>query len=183
MKTLSQVSHFTGEEPEELREEGFPRSQSHSEMGLNPSGANLLLKNQRSVRALAMFWVGSWKCVQKDLWQTNLVLWPGAVAEVTRLIMLVLAGPPAKGRRPLLEVQGIGPTVRKLVQNGLPWINMTLSSRETQDHWAASLDLPGEPRTQTPISPFYSLNPQEEGMEGLVGLKEGRRMGKWFLKC
>ena len=53
--------------------------------------------------------------------------------------MLELAGPLAKGRRPLLEVQGIGPTVRKLVQNGLPWINMTLSSREGQDHWAASL--------------------------------------------
>ena len=25
MKTLSQVSHFTGEEPEELREEGFAK--------------------------------------------------------------------------------------------------------------------------------------------------------------
>ena len=63
------------------------------------------------------------------------------------------------------------------MQNGLPWINMTLSSRESQDHWAASLDLPGEPRTQTLISPFYSLNPQEEGVEGLVGLKEAR-LGK-----
>lgn len=134
MKTLSQVSHFTGEEPEELRQEGFAKVTEPFWDGTEPQWSKLT-----SQESEVMFWVGSWKCVQKGLWQTNLVLWPGAVAEVTRLIMLELAGPLAKGRRPLLEVQGIGPTVRKLVQNGLPWINMTLSSREGQDHWAASL--------------------------------------------
>lgn len=131
--------------------------------------------------------MGSWKCVQEDLWQTDLGLWSGAVAKIIRLVMSGLAGPAAKRRQQLTGNSGnLVPLLGSQCRMGCPMalVKGDFSFQgKPRTIGQFPFDLPVKFSTQSYISHFSLPEPSARGKraplrKGLWRLKGRKRSGE-----